>query len=401
MKSRTIFVAGSMTVIVTVGAALLGACATNEDATLAPVEDEAYDIPSADASVFADADGAGEPCADCEFFPATCTDDVLCPIPAFDPANPASLIDPRGAVLNIRGRGANDVWLTGVVGMAAHFDGAAWTMSDLGAGETQRVLWVREQNEISFSRWNPFFARGAGVEPGDGGISPGGWVSASFTIPSSVRSTDLGVVESAWARSDSDLLWVGTSGTCGIWRVRAASPTELQVAASMSLQSCTLHRIKEVLGIHGASSDAVWAVGGRGLTLRVGSANDETPTYKLYDSLTTNALRGVWAASDDDVWAVGASGTIRHYTGDPRVWEVIDGVPTNETLNAVWGTSSTDVWAVGNAGVVLHYDGTRWSRVKVAGAGAEAFDLYTVWSSGPGRVWIGGQGVVLSLGGKP
>jgi hypothetical protein len=39
--------------------------------------------------------------------------------------------------------------------------------------------------------------------------------------------------------------------------------------------------------------------------------------------------------------------------------------------------------------------------VKVAGLGELRPDLYAVWSSAPGHVWIGGQGVVLSLGGKP
>ena len=109
----------------------------------------------------------------------------------------------------------------------------------------------------------------------------------------------------------------------------------------------------------------------------------------------------MWAASDTDVWAVGTAGTIRHYRGDSVFWEVVEDVPTNEALNGVWGTSASDIWAVGNAGVVLHYDGARWSRVKVAGVGEAPSDLYTVWSPAPGQVWIGGQGVVLSLGGKP
>ena len=101
------------------------------------------------------------------------------------------------------------------------------------------------------------------------------------------------------------------------------------------------------------------------------------------------------------MWAVGTVGTIRRCRGDVHLWEAVDDVPTNEALNAVWGTSASDIWAVGDAGVVLHYDGARWSRVKVAGLGVARPDLYSVWSPAPGHVWIGGQGVVLSLGGKP
>ncbi|MBN9160348.1 MAG: hypothetical protein J0I07_05260 [Myxococcales bacterium] len=47
------------------------------------------------------------------------------------------------------------------------------------------------------------------------------------------------------------------------------------------------------------------------------------------------------------------------------------------------------------------YDGSRWSRVKVAGAGVRRPDLYTIWSPGAGHVWVGGQGILLALGGNP
>ncbi|MDF2693089.1 MAG: hypothetical protein K0S65_1472, partial [Labilithrix sp.] len=97
----------------------------------------------------------------------------------------------------------------------------------------------------------------------------------------------------------------------------------------------------------------------------------------------------------------GASGTLRHYVGGPLAWDTVPASPTTADLNAVWGSSSSDVWAVGNAGVVLHYDGKSWSRVKVAGLGRRRPTLTAVWAPLPGRVWIGGQGVFLSLGGKP
>ena len=91
---------------------------------------------------------------------------------------------------------------------------------------------------------------------------------------------------------------------------------------------------------------------------------------------------------------------IRHYTGDPLAEDFISDVSETINLNAVAGTSSSDVWAVGDAGVVLHYDGKSWSRMSVAGLGGRRPDLTAVWMSGPGKPWIGGQGVVLSLGGR-
>jgi hypothetical protein len=75
-------------------------------------------------------------------------------------------------------------------------------------------------------------------------------------------------------------------------------------------------------------------------------------------------------------------------------------VPATATLRAVWGTSSADVWAVGDDATVLHYDGTSWTRAHVAGLGARHPNLYAVWASAPGHVWIGGDGILLSIGGK-
>ena len=80
---------------------------------------------------------------------------------------------------------------------------------------------------------------------------------------------------------------------------------------------------------------------------------------------------------------------------------MVSGIPTDEDLRAIWGSSSRDIWVVGDAGVVLRYDGTSWSRVKIAGLDGRRPNLTTVWGAARDHVWIGGQGVLLSLGGKP
>ncbi|AKU95957.1 hypothetical protein AKJ09_02621 [Labilithrix luteola] len=99
---------------------------------------------------------------------------------------------------------------------------------------------------------------------------------------------------------------------------------------------------------------------------------------------------------------MGNGGEIRHYTGDPAVWDIVTNVPTTANLNAIWGASPSDIWAVGDKGVALHYDGSGWTRIKVAGLDeSRRPDLTAVWMPSPGHVWIGGVGIVLSLGGKP
>ena len=135
--------------------------------------------------------------------------------------------------------------------------------------------------------------------------------------------------------------------------------------------------------------------------MHITNADGDTPILDEFNSQTWNSLRGVWAASTSEAWAVGANGTIRRFIDKPILWDVVTDVPTEEHLNAVWGTSSSDIWAVGNHAVVLHYDGKSWIRMKVAGLGSLRPDLFTVWSPAPGHVWVGGQGVILAIGGHP
>jgi len=401
MTSRCLLVA----VVTTAATAALVACATTEGVAFAPPSDVPHVVPTEDAAPDAAPDAADPvACADCEYFPSECTDDVLCPYPSLDPLSSESLLHPLADVMTIRGRGPSDVWLSGALGALAHFDGAAWKLSDLGAGETQRALWLRDSVEITFGSLTKFSVRGVDAAEGaDAGVSADGWSARQFPTTPGSWALYAALVKTAWATSGSDVLWVGADGgtSCGLWRVRHTVPATLTIAESIPVATCKLQRVTEILGLHSASSDVLWAVGGHGAAIRIDGPNEAAPTYRILNSMTTNALRGVWAASDTDVWAVGTVGTIRRYRGDEHLWEAVDDVPTNEALNAVWGTSASDIWAVGDAGVVLHYDGARWSRVKVAGLGGARPDLYSVWSSAPGHVWIGGQGVVLSLGGKP
>jgi hypothetical protein len=154
--------------------------------------------------------------------------------------------------------------------------------------------------------------------------------------------------------------------------------------------------------IHGASRNDAWAVGYRGAAVHITDADGDYPTMTAFNTQTFDALFGVWTSPESETWAVGANGTIRrHSNGDPSLWEIITGVPTTKDLHDVGGSSASDVWAVGDDAVVLHYDGTRWSRLEIAGLGERRPNLSAVWVPEPGHVWIGGQGILLSLGGTP
>jgi hypothetical protein len=382
-------------------AALLGACATDGSRpTLPPQEEERARVPDSGLDA-AEAATEAVPCADCEYFPETCGPDVFCSNGPFDPSTAGGAFDVRTRVNVIRGRSANDVWVAGALGALAHFDGTSWARSDSGTQESMRALWLRDSDEITFLRLEFLYTRGIPVP--DAGVSAGGWTRQEVaSFPPSYESAYT-FFESAWASPEADWLWAATrrsvysQSTSGLWRLRRSPSGAFEVGEGAPENSFT----GQMTAIHGSSPDVLWAVGLEGATVRITGAQEDTPSFEAFNSQTWDALFGVWAASESEAWAVGAQGTIRHYTGDPAFWDVVANVPTTANLNAVWGSSASDIWAVGDAGVVLRYDGTSWSRMKIAGLGARRPDLNTVWMPGPGHVWIGGHGVVLSLGGKP
>ncbi len=368
--------------------------------------------PADGGSDVASIDADAGPCGDCEYFPEECTPDAFCPNGPFDPSTPGGAVDLRTEINVIRGRSANDVWVGGALGALAHFDGTSWTRSDPGYRETMRALWLRDSEEVAFGTLDRIYARGLDG-PDAGAASAGGWTLHEPTAPADYTSNaaygtshSLLRFESAWSAPGSESLWCATRATepgksSGLWRLRRSTSSTFAIDVGVAPAICKTLPCSQMKAIHGASANELWAVGIAGATVHVTNAESDTPSVKAFDSRTWDALHGVWAASASEAWAVGALGTIRHYTGDPLYWDVVSDVPTTEHLNAVWGSSASDVWAVGDAGVVLHYDGKAWSRVKVAGLGARRPDLSTVWAAGPGHVWIGGHGVILSLGGKP
>ncbi|MBN9164549.1 MAG: hypothetical protein BGO98_04675 [Myxococcales bacterium 68-20] len=392
-----------------VAAAVAGvaACASTE-APVGVSPDDSVAVPDPALPPDAGADAApadAEPCADCEYFPEPCTADALCPNGPFDPKTAGGSLDPRARITVIRGRSPSDVWAAGALGTLAHFDGTSWRRSDLGSDETLKALWLRNSGEVAVGMLDRIYARG--LDGGDAGTAPSadGWALHKSSAAPVYQEYKSLVFQSAWAAPGAESLWCATFAwhpgrTSGLWRLRHSPSSTFEIGVGVEPALC--HQslpCSQMTSIHGASANALWAVGTMGAAIRVTNAESDTPTVAAFDSQTWDALLGVWAASESEAWAVGMRGTIRHYTGDPSAWDVVADVPTTENLNAVWGSSPSDVWAVGDAGVVLHYDGKAWSRKKVAGLGARRPNLTTVWAA-PGHVWIGGQGVFLSLGAK-
>ena len=166
-------------------------------------------------------------CTDCEYFPETCSADVLCPNGPFD-ANSSESLDVRTSIESIRGRSSKDVWVVGALGAIAHFDGVVWKRSDAETQDTLMNLWLRESSEVALGGFGQVYARG--VEIVDGGASPSidGWAPYSPTYVAGQKLTDARVV-GVWAAPGSEWLWCAsqtsststtTSATAGLWRLR-------------------------------------------------------------------------------------------------------------------------------------------------------------------------------------
>ncbi|MBN9162185.1 MAG: hypothetical protein BGO98_11025 [Myxococcales bacterium 68-20] len=386
--------------------AVLAACATDGETPTALADDASTPLPSAatgDAGGDAETGEDASVCADdCEYYPSECIDDALCPDPLFGGAVAApETLDVRTNVRAIAARSPTDAWLVGNVGAAAQFDGTSWKRSVTDTQYSFYALWLHGDAEIALNDPKRLFTRG--LQTDAGAPSADGWsLFGAATLPS-FWGTSRALLYTSWAHAESTSLWIGTTRSTrgGLWRLRDAAGGGFALTP-VTLDKCDdFVACREVYGIHGRSADEVWAVGPRGAAFRVTNAEADEPPLTGFETDTNITLHGVWVAGTNDVWAVGSTGTVRRWRGDPRLFETYDEVPTKQHLRAISGSSPSDIWVAGDEGTVFHYDGTAWSRVKVAGLGPRRPQLEHIWIPSPGKVWIAGQGVLLSLGGKP
>lgn len=374
------------------------ACASDESRS-GPDSDASVVPPSSDASfdVVDEADAA-EPSV-------PCTDDILCPFGPFGADMEGGPLDLRTQISVIRARSASDVWIVGANGTVARYDGASWRRSDTGTQLTMKDIWLRDEDEIAIV--NPKLMLRRDPDAADAGVdgavpSADGWMSFGDPLVPSEIMYVAPAVSSVWMDPGAEWAWATTLGGNGIWRFHVVPETnQIELQHGLPTGMCTTLGCTKMTSVHGVSPDELWVVGYSGEIVRITGAQSEVPDYQPFDSQTWAELDAVWVASETEAWAVGGAGVIRHYTGHPYAWDVVTDVPTTETLRGVWGSSENDVWAVGDNATVLHYDGKSWSRVAVAGLGLRHPDLLAVWTPAPGRVWIAGNGVFLSLGGKP
>jgi len=245
----------------------------------------------------------------------------------------------------IYGFSDTDIWISGLNGLLASFDGKTWAQTyPYGYGEDLLALWGVASKRLFIT-----FQSGKVVHQS---------IDAT-TTPSTVALLAVdGVSEShVWvAGFDQNLyLWDGKG-----WQPKARS------------------KKNKVADLWVASTTAAWGVGSAGMIIRYDGSkwNDEA-------SPTTDTLSGVWGGSPSDIWAVGDKGRIIHWTG--TTWNTVLS-PTSEVLIAVSGNARGDLWAVGEKGTVLFYRAGKWRAV----ASTSTQRMEDVWVSNAGKAWIVG-----------
>lgn len=381
---------------------LVVACATADERTATAPNGNV--LPGVDASVDGDAADSGAELTDAG--PDPCMPNTFCPLPLFGLSD--DLLPHNARIAVVRGRSASDVWAIGALGALAHFDGNRWTRQHVNPAYSLSGLWLRSDGILATSTPRIAFALDLQLEHyAPPATTADGW----FRIAEPTGSLTTDRFTSMWTLPGAEWLW-GTLLTVptdaadnsfydlmsGLWRAHVVDG-RLELGAVLSSGECKIYRCQSMRGVHGASSDDLWAVGSSGAILHVTDAQSESPAYVPFNSRRLVDLFGVWAGASDDAWAVGASGTLLHY--HDGVWEGVEQSFTNEHLYNVWGTSKDDVWAVGAKATVLHYDGVEWRPFPITALDGATPDLVTVWAADRGHVWIGGDNVLLALGGEP
>jgi hypothetical protein len=147
-------------------------------------------------------------------------------------------------------------------------------------------------------------------------------------------------------------------------------------------------------GACSSSSVDGWFIGSTGAIHRSGDVFD------MSTSVTEETFNGLWAASSTEVVGITGLDAFRR-TGSG--WK---NTGSGAYFFGVFGTAASDVWEVGMdggaaKGVVDHWDGSSWTPIvnPFVSAPGQPVDLTGVWSSGPGKVWVGGNHVLSKYDG--
>jgi hypothetical protein len=247
----------------------------------------------------------------------------------------------------LHGFADNDIWGVGDDGAILHFNGLGWGIQPSPNKKHLYGIWGPGDSDMWVVGEDATVLRFNGV------------VWTEMAAPATTAD-----LRGVWGTS-SDNLYVAASMYAGIWRWDGSAWNKENIGGA------------DLRDIHGASADAVWAVGRNGAIRHLNGGTWQYQSAKDDNNKTLNThWWSVHAVSATEAYAVGNSGNIIRWDG---VKWTLQNTPTNRNLRAVWAKGSNDVYAVGDTGILLHFDGTQW--VDQSTENVDTHALLSLWGN--------------------
>ncbi len=142
--------------------------------------------------------------------------------------------------------------------------------------------------------------------------------------------------------------------------------------------------------VHGATENAITAVGSNGVIVRFDGTN-----WTAMTSGTTAALTNVWMQSADTAWAVGAAGTALRFVNGAWTQSATN---TTARLRAV-SAAGNSVFAVGDGGTIRRWLSGSWQPIE-SGTSEVLHDVWVSADGGSNIIVVGDFGTILRWNGS-
>ena len=145
-------------------------------------------------------------------------------------------------------------------------------------------------------------------------------------------------------------------------------------------------------------SNTVWAVGDKGLILKLADATNAASTWQPMERLTTAQLNSVHGLGAGDIWAVGADSTVLGYNGTS--WSAVQTPEPGLELRAVYSalagsTIRRRIVATSGARWFLNGTGTQWQKDTTQLGNPALYGLTIPVVVGAFKTWAVGLGGAL------
>ena len=276
--------------------------------------------------------------------------------------------------LSVSGSASDDVWIAASDGMQ-HFDGISWSRIPELEGRYVAGVTVPGRNDV----WAP--------AAHDGVVSIEHFDGSAWTIPTQIEDTINFNVWGIGSSASNDVWVVGTAWESGKPRGYALNFNGSFFTLPLISPSTSIFRMASIpgrgdfaVGMNGGIFQLVPAFGGTGTAT--------LPGWIDLRSSFIGDLASVWGSSPTDMWAVGQGGGVLRFDG--TTVSSVHG-PLTADLTDISGSGPDDVWIVGKGGTAMRFDGTALTAVPTG----VSSDLLAVFATAPDDAWLGGDGGTL------